>query len=300
MKAFRSSWDPISEPTGSVARVAPAPAEDEPVPSHGFRATALLDVRGLQITGKPRTDASVLATGISLSVARGEVLGLVGLAGSGAREIALAIAGRLPETAMITAGSILVDGRELVGASRSTLKRLRDTKLSLISPAAPSSLAPDLAIGRQLARTLRRRQGLSRSVAARRAVELLDQGGLPDARATSLLVSTQLDPTALLHVTVTAAICFHPDILILDDLPRARDPVGETSALQLCLRFRQEFGLSIIVASGDLGDAAAACDRVAVVEAGRVVEQGSAAEIVDSPQHPHTRRLLEATRATRG
>ncbi len=300
MKAFRSSWDPIGEPTTSVARVAPTPTEDEPVPSNGFRATALLDVRGLQITGKTRTDASVLATGISLSVARGEVIGLVGVAGSGTREIALAIAGRLPETAMITAGSILVDGRELVGASRSTLKRLRDTKLSLISPAAPLGLAPDLAIGRQLARTLRRRQGLSRSVAARRAVELLDQVGLPDPRATSLLVSAQLDPTALLQVTVTAAVCFHPDILILDDPPRAPNAVGETSALQLCLRFRQEFGLSIIVASGDLGGAAATCDRVAVVEAGRVVEQGSAAEIVDSPQHPYTRRLLEAARATRG
>ncbi|TFD06256.1 hypothetical protein E3T25_02720 [Cryobacterium sandaracinum] len=161
---------------------APTSADDEPVPSDGFRATALLDPRGLQITESTQTGAPVLATGISLSAARGEVIGLVDVTGSGAHEIALAIVGRLPEPAVIAAGSILIDGIELVGASWRALNRLRDTKIPLTSPAAPTgpAPAPDQIIGRQLARTLRRTGGLSRTDAARRALELLEKVGLPD------------------------------------------------------------------------------------------------------------------------
>ncbi|TFB62325.1 ABC transporter ATP-binding protein [Cryobacterium sp. Hz7] len=257
-------------------------------------------MRGLQITESTQTGAPVLATGISLSVARGEVIGLVGVTGSGAREIALAIPGRLPEPAVIAAGSILIDGIELVGASRRALNRLRDTKISLTSPAAPTGLAPDQVIGRQLARTLRRTGGLSRTDAARRALELLEKVGLPDPQATSLVVPTQLEPTALLQVTIAAALSQPPDILILDEPTRAVEAAGEPSALELCRGFLQEFGLSIIVVSRNLGLAAAICDRVAVVEAGRVVEQASAAEILASPRHPHTHSLLEAARYARG
>lgn len=299
MKAFLSSWDPAGEPADPVAASVPASAEDEPVPSDGFRASALLDVRGLQISGSTRTDAPVLAAGVSLSVARGEVIGLVGVAGSGTREIALAIAGRLPAPAVIAAGSILIDGIELVGASRRTLNRLRDTTISFISTDAPTALSPDHSIGRQLARTLRRKRGLSRTDAARRTLELLEQVGLPDPLATSLLVASQLDEAALIQVTVAAAVAVQPDLLILDESTRTLDAAGNPGALELCRGLRQKFGLSIIVVSRDLGVAAATCDRVAVVEAGRVVEQGSGAEIVASPQHPHTRSLLEAARTDR-
>ncbi|TFD36457.1 ABC transporter ATP-binding protein [Cryobacterium sp. TMT1-19] len=300
MKTFLPSWQSPGKPHCSPAPSAPASADDEPVPSDGFRATALLDARGLQITESTQTGAPVLATGISLSVARGEVIGLVGVTGSGAREIALAIAGRLPEPAVVAAGSILIDGIELVGASRRALNRLRDTKISLISPAAPTGLAPDQVIGRQLARTLRRTGSLSRTDAARRALELLEKVGLPDPQATSLVVPTQLEPTALLQVTIAAALSQHPDILILDEPTRAVEAAGEPSALELCRGFLQEFGLSIIVVSRNLGLAAATCDRVTVVEAGRVVEQASAAEILASPRHPHTHSLLEAARSARG
>jgi peptide/nickel transport system ATP-binding protein len=300
VQAFLPPWEPAGEPPDRVATQALPSAEDEPVPSDGYRATALLDVRGLQITGSTRTDAPVLATGISLSVARGEVIGLVGVAGSGTREIALAIAGRLPEPAVITAGSILVDGLELVGASRRVLHQLRDTTISLVCPAGPTGLAPGRPIGHQLARTLRRQRGLSRTDAAQHALELLEQVGLPDPLATSLLVPSRLDPAALLRVTLAAALSGHPAIVILHETMHTLTAAGDPGTLTLCRGLRQQFGLSIIVVSRDLGVAAATCDRVAVVEAGRVVEQASAAEIVASPQHPHTRSLLEAAHITRG
>ena len=269
MKAYLASWQAAGVPADFLAS-APTAIDEEPVPSDGFRATALLDVRGLRIVGSTRTDAPVLATGISLSVARGEIIGLVGVAGSGTREIALAIAGRLPGPAVIAAGSILIDGQEVVGASRRALHRLRETKISLVSPGVPSGLSPYSTVGRRPARTLRRNRGLPR-----------------------------LDQAALLRVAITAAVSSRPDILILDEPERAFDAAGETAALDLCRRLRQEFGLSIIVVSHDLCRAAATCDRVAVVEEGRVVEHGSAAEIVASPQHPYTRSLLEAARTAR-
>ena len=299
MKAFLPSWEPAGVPSDSVAPSGRAPAGNEPVPSDGFRATALLDVRGLQIFGSTRTDAPMLAAGISLSVARGEVIGLVGLAGSGAREIALASVGRLPEPAVIAAGSILIDGVELVGASRRALNRLRDTTVSLISPAAPTGLAPGHPIGRQLARTLRRKGGLSRTAAARRSLDLLEQVGLPDPRATSRLVPARLDEVELLQVTFAVAVALRPVILLLDEPTRALAAAGRPSALELGRGFRHEFGLSIIAVSPDLDVVAATCDRVAVVQAGRVVEQGSAAEIVTSPQHPHTRSLFAAAHCPR-
>ena len=269
MKAFLPSWQPGGIPVDLAASV-PTAADEEPVPSDGFRATALLDVRGLQIVGSTRTDAPVLATGISLSVARGEIIGLVGVAGSGTREIALAIAGRLPGPAVIAAGSILIDGQEVVGASRRALHRLRETKISLVPLGAPSGLSSFTTVGGRLARTLRRKEDLS-----------------------------QLDPAALLQLTIADAVSSRPDILILDEPARRLDAAGETAALELCHRFRQEFGLSVIVVSRDLGRVAATCDRVAVVEAGRVVEHGSAAETVAAPQHPYTRSLLEAARTAR-
>lgn len=303
MKASLPAWRPAEVPVDSVApsASASASADDEPVPSDRFRATALVDVRGLQIAGSTRTDAPALATGISLSVARGEVIALVGVAGSGTREIALAIAGRLPAPAVIAAGSILIDGQEVVGASPRALKRIRESKIALIAPGLPTGLSPGRTIGRQLARTLRRQRGLSRTDAARRALELLEQVGLPDPLATSLLLWSQLDEAALIRVSVAVGVSFQPDLLILAENAHARalDAAGETDLLELCRGFRREVGLSIIVVSGDLGIVAATCDRVAVVDAGRVVEQGSAAEIVAAPQHPRTRSLLEAARTGR-
>ena len=289
MVAILPSWQRVGSTADSVA----LSSEDEPVPSDAFRASAMIDVRGLQITGSTHAEAPVLATGVSLSVTRGEVIGLIGAAGSGTREIALAIAGRLPDPAVITAGSIRVDGQELVGASPRDLKRLHDTTVSVISADAPTGLTPNQTIGRQLARTLRRRGGLSRPAAARQALELLETVGLPEPQATSLLFSDQLDPAALLQVTLASAVSSHPHLLVLDEPPRPLDGAGETSALEHCRGFQQEFGLSIIVVSRDLDVLEASCDRVAVVEGGRVVEQGSAAEIVTSRQHPHTRRLLD-------
>lgn len=275
---------------------APPAAGDEPIPSDRFRASALLDVRGLQISTGNRPDAPSLVTGISLSVSRGEVLGLVGVAGSGANEIALAIAGRLPAPAVITAGSILLDGRELVGASPRALSRLRGLAPSFVPADAHTGLVPDRPIGRQLARPLRTRRGLSRTAAARRVLELLDRVGLPDPRRTSLELPTQLAPVALRRVLIAAAVSCHPDLLVLDEPTGPRPAEADSAIFELYRGLRQEFGFSIIMASRDLGVVAAECGRVAVLEAGRIVEQASAAEIVSKPQHPHTRQLLEAAR----
>lgn len=299
MRGFLPPWEPSNRGPDTGA-VPPLPAGDEPVPSDRFRATALLDVRGLRISAGSRTDAPPLATGISLSVARGEVLGLVGVAGSGATEIALAIAGRLPAPAAVAAGSILLAGQELVGASPRALTRLRGTSLAFVPAEERTGLVPDRPIGRQLARPLRTKRGLSRAAAARRVLELLDRVGLPDPRTTCLQLPAQLDPAALRRVLIADAVSCDPDLLVLDEPTGALDAESGSGVLELYRGLRREYGFSIIVASRDLGVVAAECGRVAVLEAGLIVEQASAAEIVSTPQHPHTRRLLEAARTSRG
>lgn len=299
MSAFLPSWEPSNGHPDSAAGSPPPAAGDEPIPSDRFRATALLDVRGLQISAGSRTDAPPLATGISLSVARGEVIGLVGVAGSGATEVALAIAGRLPAPAAVAAGSILLSGQELVGASPRTLTRLHGTSLAFVPADPRTGLVPDRPIGRQLARPLRTQRGLSRAAAARRVLEMLDRVGLPDPRTTSLQLPAQLDPIALRRVLIADAVACRPDLLILDEPTGTLPAEAAAALLELYRGFRQEYGFSIIVASRDLGVVAAECGRVAVLEAGRIVEQASAAEILSTPQHPHTRRLLEAARPDR-
>ncbi|WP_166785714.1 MULTISPECIES: ATP-binding cassette domain-containing protein [Cryobacterium] len=299
MSAFLRSWDPADGHPHSAAGSPHSAAGDEPIPSDRFRASALVDVRGLQISAGGRTDAPPLATGISLSIARGEVIGLVGVAGSGATEIALAIAGRLPAPAVVSAGSILLAGQELVGASPRSLTRLRGTSLAFVPANERTGLVFDRPIGRQLARPLRTKRGLSRRAAARRVLELLDQVGLPDPRATSLQLPAQLDPLALRRVLIADAVSCSPDLLILDEPTGTLDAESESAVLELYRELRRENGFSIIVASRDLGVVAAGCSRVAVLEAGRIVEQASAAEIVSTPQHPYTRRLVTAARTPR-
>jgi peptide/nickel transport system ATP-binding protein len=292
VNAFLPAWDAFEErPRGHGSS-----AGDEPVPSDGFRASALLDVRGLRISRGARTDAPVLAEGVSLSVARGEVLGLVGVPGSGATEIALAIAGLLSAPAVIRSGSILLDGEELLGASKRRLARLRGTKIAFVPSVVTPRWGPENTVGRRLVGLLRSTQGLSHPAAERRARELLERVGVTDPLRTSALRPKQLDAVTRRQVLIAGAVSGSPELLILDEPTATLDAAERPPLLELFRSLRRDCELSIIVVSRDLGVVAATCDRVAVLDAGRIVEQGSAAEVVAAPQHPQTRVLLEAAR----
>ncbi|MBG6056766.1 peptide/nickel transport system ATP-binding protein [Cryobacterium sp. MP_M5] len=220
---------------------------DDPIPSPAFRSSALLDVRGLRLSltggGNPWPDE-----GFSLSVSRGETLGLVGDAESGRSELALAIAGMLASPAVICSGSILFDGRELVGRPRRWFGRTHGPKLGSLTAAA----TPGTPAGRH---------------GERRA------GG------------------HLAAVLGSAREATHdPELLILDDPAGERGPEDRASVEAFLAALRR--GRTVIFGSADFSIVAATCERVAVLDAGRIVEQGSTAEILAAPQHPKTRALL--------
>ncbi len=220
---------------------------DDPVPSHAFRASALLDVRGLRLSltggGDPWPNE-----GFSLSVGHGETLGLVGDAESGRSELSLAIAGMLASPTVICSGSILFDGRELVGRPRRWFGRARGPKLGSLATAA----TPDTPVARR---------------GERRA------GGLLAAVLGSSREATD-----------------DPELLILDDPAGDRGPADRASVEAFLAALRR--GRTVIFGSADFSIVAATCERVAVLDAGRIVEQGSTAEIMAAPRHPRTRAML--------
>jgi peptide/nickel transport system ATP-binding protein len=217
----------------------------DPMPSHGFRASTLLDVRGLRISSPG--DGSWSDDGMSLSVAIGEALGLVGDAGSGRSELALAIAGRLTQPAAIRSGSILFDGRELVGRPRDWFARSSRPRLRSLG-SAPWGTRP---------------RG-PRAAALFTAVRLASRVAMDD-----------------------------PELLIFDDPTGGRKP--ESHAAVLALLGGMRAGRTVIIGSPDFSVVASVCDRVAVIHAGRIVEQGSIAEITAAPKHPLTRALVGRT-----
>ncbi len=244
MNSLQPAWGTSNEPHEE-----PRPG-DEPVPSHGFRASALLDVRGLRLSLNGGADPWP-DEGFSLSVGHGEALGLVGDTESGRSELTLVIAGMLAPPAVIHSGSILFNGRELVGRRRRWFGRSHWPRLGSLVAAAP----PGVAVGRR---------------AERRA------GGL----LASVLASSH-------------APADDPELLVFDDQLSEREPADQTAVLAFLAARRP--GRTVIIGSADFSVVASVCDRVAVLDAGRIVEQGSTAEILAAPQHPLTRALLGRT-----
>lgn len=236
MNSLLPAWGHPNDPQDE-SRTGP-----DPVPSHGFRASTLLDVRGLRIS--PAGSDSWSNEGMSLSVGIGEALGLVGDADSGRSELALAIAGRLAPPASIHSGSILFNGRELVGQPRPWFARSSGPRLRSLGP-VPLGTRPR---GR---------------------------------RATALLTAVRLASRLTMD---------DPELLIFDDPTGGRKPEAHAAVLSLLSGLRA--GRTVIIGSSDFSVVASVCDRVAVIDAGRIVEQGSIAEIMAAPQHPLTRTLV--------
>lgn len=271
---------------------APGVASD-PVPSTWFRSSAVLDVRGLHVSPAAEADAE-LVTGISLSVTRGEVVGLFGEPGCGTAEIALAVTGLLPATA-IRAGSIMFNGIELVGMSERGLARLRGLKISYVPRQPAGSLDPSFTVGSQLAAPMRINLGLSRAAAVQRSLELLDRVGIVDPRTTFQVFPRELSEGAAQRVLIAGAISCDPELLVADEPTAALDGIGQTEILDLLRDLQTERQLTMILATHSFGIIADYCHRVAVVRSGAVVEYASVQELVDSPRHPYTRHLLNSS-----
>jgi oligopeptide/dipeptide ABC transporter ATP-binding protein len=233
-----------------------------------------------------------VVTGVSFGVRAGETFGLVGESGCGKTMTSLAVMGVLPPVGRVAAGSITVEGTELVGASRRQLEDLRGRKIGMIFQDAMRCLDPSFTVGQQLVAVARRHLGLSRRAAVDRAAGVLSLVGIAQPRSRLDDYPHQFSGGMAQRVMIALAIICEPAVLLADEPTTALDVTIQRQVLQLLHDLQQELGLAVVLITHDLGVVAQVCDRVAVMYAGQIVEQAPAVELFDHPRHPYTRALL--------
>jgi peptide/nickel transport system ATP-binding protein len=255
--------------------------------------TDLLTVDSLAVTlqGHPPTH---LLRGVSLSVARGETLALVGESGSGKSLTAFAIMGLLDPPLAISAGAIRFDGQDLAAMSAHDLRAIRGRRIGLVFQEPMTALNPVLTIGDQLIEAVRAHERISSATARRRAIELLTRVRLPDPARLLDSYPHRLSGGQRQRVVIAIAIAGAPDLLIADEPTTAVDATIQAQLLQLLRSLRDELGLAILLITHNLGIVAELADRVAVMYAGRIIEQAPVAALFAAPAHPYTAGLLAA------
>ncbi|WP_431935927.1 dipeptide/oligopeptide/nickel ABC transporter permease/ATP-binding protein [Micromonospora sp. RP3T] len=272
-----------------------AAAGDAPVPA-APPADTLLHVEDLAVryVAEDGTTKEVVR-GVSLHVARGEVLGLVGESGSGKSQTSFAILGLLPPDATVSARQLALDGQSLVELGESELRKLRGTRMAYVPQEPMSNLDPSFTIGAQLTKPMRHRLGLSRKAATARALDLLDRVGIPDPPRTLAAHPHQLSGGMAQRVLIAGAVSCDPELLIADEPTTALDVTVQAEVLELLRGLQRERDMGLVLVTHNLGVVADICDRVAVMRDGLIVEQQPVAGLFANPRHEYTRMLLNAT-----
>jgi oligopeptide/dipeptide ABC transporter ATP-binding protein len=232
--------------------------------------------------------------GVSLELGEGERLGLVGESGSGKSLTALACLGLVPEPGRITGGRVEVDGLDLAAAPAARLRALRGGEIGLVFQEAAGALNPVYTVGFQLVETIRLHRSLPRLSARQLALDLLAEVALDEPQGASRAYPHELSGGQAQRVMLALALAGAPRFLIADEPTSELDPITRTEVLALIERLTGERGLGLLLISHDLASVRGAVQRLVVMYAGRIVEEGSAAEVFASPLHPYTRELLAA------
>jgi peptide/nickel transport system ATP-binding protein len=256
---------------------------------------ALLEVDDLRTQFFARDGRVHAVDGVSFSVEAGRTLGIVGESGCGKSVTALSIMRLLPaRTAAIVGGSIRFDGRELTRLGRRELEDLRGRELAVIFQDPMSSLNPTLTIGAQIVEAVRRHEGVGRDQARRRAIEILEEVELPDARTRLDDYPHNYSGGMRQRVMIAIAVACRPKLLIADEPTTALDVTVQASVLDLLHDLQAEHGMGLLLITHDMGVVAEMADEVVVMYAGQIVERAPAVELFDRPEHPYTEALLDA------
>jgi oligopeptide/dipeptide ABC transporter ATP-binding protein len=256
---------------------------------------ALLDVQNLKTYFFTREGQVQAVDGISFSVEVGRTLGIVGESGCGKSVTALSIMGLIPRPpARIVDGAVLFDGRDLTKLPERELEDVRGREIAMIFQDPMTSLNPTFRIGTQITETLRRHFDITKAAARVRAVELLEEVGIPNAAARLDDYPHQFSGGMRQRVMIAIALSCQPRLLIADEPTTALDVTIQAQILDLLESLREEHQMALILITHDMGVIAEVADDVAVMYAGQIVEQAPALELFDSPEHPYTEALLGA------
>lgn len=257
-------------------------------------ASPTLQVTDLSVTFATEEGSVSAVDRVDLTLAPGEIVGVVGESGCGKSVTAMSLTGLLPRGARVS-GSVCLAGTELIGAPESVLRGIRGKDIAYIFQEPMTSLNPVLTAGRQIGEVLQAHESLSRRAARARAVELLTLVGIPSAHQRVDNFPHQLSGGMRQRVMIAMAVACGPKVLVADEPTTALDVTVQAGILNVLRDMRDRLGTSILIITHDLGVIADIADRVVVMYAGRVVESASVTELFADPRHHYTAGLLAAS-----
>ena len=256
----------------------------------------LLEVRDLRTYFHTDAGTARAVDGVSFSIEKGEVLGIVGESGCGKSVTSLSIMRLVPQPPgqIMPGSSIRFRDEELVQASEKRMREIRGNDIAMIFQEPMTSLNPVFPVGEQIAEALRLHRKLSKAEARKAAIDMLRLVGIPDPEERADHYPHQLSGGQRQRVMIAIALSCEPDLLIADEPTTALDVTIQAQILELLSELRDRLGMAIMLITHDLGVVAEVCDRVVVMYAGEVVEEGPVAEIFGNPRHPYTQGLMQA------
>ncbi len=256
--------------------------------------TEVLTVEGLKTYFYTRAGVVKAVDGVSLSLNRGEIVGLVGESGSGKSVTGFSILGLIDAPGKIVAGSIRVNGTELVGLPEAQLRRRRGREIAMIFQDPIATLNPMLTIGQQMKMAIDAHERISSQAAQTRCAELLARVGIPSAKARLRSYPHEFSGGMRQRVAIAIALIHAPGVIIADEPTTALDVSIQAQILMQMQELARETGTALIWISHDLAVVSSLASRLLVMYAGRVVEEGPTAAILRTPRHPYTRGLIDS------
>ena len=254
----------------------------------------ILDVTDLHVAAGSAEKPVPIVRGVSLQVRAGEIVGLLGESGSGKSMTVQAINGLLPAGARITGGSVKFSGEELIGANARRWSQLHGQHIGMVFQDSLTSLNPIMRIGPQIAEPLLLHHKASRAEARRIVAERLRAMGIPDVNEAVRRFPHEFSGGMRQRATIATALMTTPQLLIADEPTTALDVTVQAQILDICRRLNAELGVAILLISHDLGVLSEICTRIGVMYAGRIVQTGPTRSLLEHPNHPYTRALVQS------
>lgn len=260
-----------------------------------MKQDTVLEVKNLQTYFYSSEGVAKAVDGVSFTLQKGETLGIVGESGCGKSMTSLSLLRLVPSPpGKIINGEILLNNTDILKLSDEELRKIRGNKISMIFQEPMTSLNPVLSVGEQIAESIRLHQGLSRKEAWQKAVDMIRLVGIPAPEKRAKQEPYQLSGGMRQRIMIAMALACTPDVLIADEPTTALDVTIQAQIIDIIQNLQKQLGMSILFITHDLGVVAEICDKIAVMYAGQVVEEGTTDSLFEKPLHPYTNGLIQS------